>query len=54
MRQHIGFLLQLAALTFLPMLILWQLQFGFRLIVMPTLTLAGFIVFEVGRRLRES
>jgi hypothetical protein len=54
MRQQIGFFLQLAALAFLPLLILWQLQFGFRLIVMPALTLAGFAVFSVGRYLRES
>jgi len=54
MRQQIGFLLQLAALAFLPMLILWQLQFGFRLLVMPMLTVAGFVVFKIGQHLRES
>jgi len=53
MRQHIGFLLQLAALIFLPMLILWQLEFGFRLIVMPALTLVGIVVFWIGHKLRE-
>jgi hypothetical protein len=52
MRQHVGFLLQLAALTFLPVLILWQLTFGFRLLVMPVLTLVGMAVFWVGTRLR--
>jgi hypothetical protein len=54
MRQQIGFLLQLAALVFLPILILWQLQFGFRLLVMPCLTLVGFVAFTIGRYLRES
>lgn len=53
MRQHIGFLLQLAALVFLPMLILWQLEFGFRLVLMPALTLAGIVVFVIGNKLRE-
>ncbi|TWT59133.1 hypothetical protein KOR42_25220 [Thalassoglobus neptunius] len=50
----LGFLMQFAALTFLPLLILWQLNFGFRLIWMPALTTAGVIVFYVGHRLREN
>jgi hypothetical protein len=54
MSRHIGFLMQLAALSFLPMLILWQLKFGFRLILMPVLTILGIIVFSIGQRLRES
>jgi hypothetical protein len=54
MRQQIGFLLQFVVLVFLPLLILWQLQFGFRLILMPALTLLGIVVFWVGYRLRES
>jgi hypothetical protein len=53
MRQKIGYRLQLAALTMLPMLILWQLDFGMPLIVMPMLTLVGIIMFYVGYRLRE-
>ncbi len=53
MRRQIGFLLQVAALTLLPMLILWQLDFGIPLIVMPTLTVVGIVVFYVGHRLRE-
>jgi hypothetical protein len=53
MRQHIGFLLQFAVLVFLPMLILWQLEFGFRLILMPALTLVGIVVFWIGYKLRE-
>jgi hypothetical protein len=53
MRQQIGFLLQLAALTLLPMLILWQLDFGIPLIVMPALTVVGIILFYIGYRLRE-
>ncbi len=53
MRRSIGFLLQLAVLALLPMLILWQLMFGFRLILMPALTLFGIIVFAIGHRLRE-
>lgn len=54
MRQQVGFLMQIAALVFLPLLILWQLQFGFRLIWMPALLLVGAAVFFIGTRLRES
>lgn len=54
MKQQIGFLLQFAVLVFLPMLIVWQLNFGFKLIWMPALTLAGIIVFTIGYKLRES
>jgi hypothetical protein len=53
MRQQIGYLLQLAALAMLPMLILWQLDFGIPLIVMPMLTVVGIIMFYVGYKLRE-
>jgi len=53
MRQQIGFLLQLAALTLLPMLMLWQLDFGIPLIVMPMLTVVGIILFYIGYKLRE-
>ena len=45
--------MQYAALVFLPMLILWQLVFGFRLILMPALTLVGAVVFWIGQKLRE-
>jgi hypothetical protein len=53
MRRHIGFLMQLSVLAFLPMLILWQLTFGFRLILMPALTIVGIVVFTIGQKLRE-
>ena len=49
----VGFLMQFAALVFLPLLIFWQLDFGFRLLWMPTLTLLGVAVFAIGHRLRE-
>ncbi|MCH7686814.1 MAG: hypothetical protein IH899_09060 [Planctomycetes bacterium] len=54
MRFHVGFLLQFAVLVFLPLLIVWQLSFGFNLIYMPMSLLAGIVVFSVGTRLRES
>ena len=54
MLRSIGFLMQLAVLALLPMLILWQLMFGFRLILMPMLTLAGIVIFTTGQWLRES
>jgi hypothetical protein len=53
MRNTIGFLLQFAALVILPLLIVWQLNFGFRLLWMPTLTIAAVIVFWIGQSLRE-
>ncbi len=54
MRHHIGMLLQFAVLVFLPMLIVWQLNFGYRLVVMPACTLVGIIVFVIGTKLRDS
>jgi hypothetical protein len=53
MRNHIGFLMQFGALVFLPLLIVWQLNFGFPLLWMPLLTVAGLAVFYTGHRLRE-
>ena len=53
MRNTIGFLLQFAALVFLPLLIVWQLNFGFRLLWMPSLTVAAIVVFWIGQSLRE-
>jgi hypothetical protein len=54
MKQHIGMGMQLLVLVFLPLLILWQLEFGFPLLYMPGLLLVGIIVFTIGTRLRES
>ncbi|MGE3314924.1 MAG: hypothetical protein AB7O26_07380 [Planctomycetaceae bacterium] len=54
MRHQVGFLLQLAVLSLLPMLILWQLTYGFELIWMPALTVGGIVLFWIGYRLRES
>jgi hypothetical protein len=53
MRWQIGVLLQVVALTLLPMLMLWQLDFGIPLIVMPALTVVGIVIFYIGHRLRE-
>lgn len=53
MRNQLGFLLQFAALIFLPLLIIWQLNFGFQLLWMPALTIAGALVFYIGHALRE-
>ena len=53
MRRNLGFLMQLAVLSLLPMLILWQLAYGFPLIMMPALTLAGIVLFSTGQWLRE-
>lgn len=54
MRHHFGILLQVLALAWLPLLIVYQLFWGFQLLVMPTCTLIGIVVFWFGTRLRES
>lgn len=53
MRNNLGFVLQFAALVFLPLLIIWQFNFHFELLWMPALTVVGVIVFWIGHRLRE-
>ena len=53
MRNNLGFLLQFAALTMLPLLILWQLEFKFDLLWMPSMLTAGVVLFWIGHRLRE-
>ena len=40
-------------MTLLLMLILWQLDFGIPLVVMPVLTVVGIIIFYIGYKLRE-
>lgn len=54
MKQQIGIALQFIVLTFLPLLVIWQLNFGFRLVLMPMCLLASMFVFMIGTRLRES
>ena len=54
MRHHLGIFLQVLALAWLPLLIVYQLFWGFKLLVMPTCTLIGIVVFWFGTRLRES
>ena len=53
LKNNIGFLLQFAALTFLPLLIIRQLATGFRLIWMPALTILGVLTFLLGHWLRD-
>lgn len=52
-RNALGFMLQMAVLMFLPLVIGWQLFFGFPLLVMPTATLLGIVVFSLGHSLRQ-
>jgi hypothetical protein len=54
MKHHFGVLLQVLVLAALPILCLWQLQFGFPLIWMPGLLVVGVLMFWLGTRLRES
>lgn len=54
MKHTLGILLQLTALSLLPSIIVFQLFFGFRLIVMPISLLCGIALFGCGTLLRES
>jgi len=54
MKQTIGMLMQLAALSILPAIVFFQLFYGFQLIVMPIALLCGICVFSLGTVLRES
>ena len=45
--------MQFLVLVFLPMVIGWQLFFGFPLLGMPIATLLAIGVFLVGHRLRK-
>jgi len=53
-RQQVGFVLQLLVLMFLPLVIGWQLFFGFPLIAMPACVLLAIAVFSAGHLLRRS
>lgn len=53
MRQQVGFVLQLVVLMFLPLIIGWQLFFGFPLIAMPACLLLAICFFSVGHVLRR-
>ena len=53
MKNHIGFGLQFLALVFLPVLMIFQLNFGFKLLYMPMLTVVGLVVFYIGHMLRD-
>jgi hypothetical protein len=54
MKQYLGMGLQLLALGALPTIIVFQLLFGFRLIVMPISLVIGTAIFWLGTLLRES
>lgn len=47
-------MLQLFTLSILPLIIVFQLFYGFRLIVMPISLLIGITLFSIGTMLRES
>jgi hypothetical protein len=53
MRHQLGTAIQFLVLCLLPMLVWWQLQFGFPLIWMPALLLVGVVLFSLGTWLRE-
>jgi len=54
MKHTLGLLCQLITLAMLPSIIIFQLFFGFRLIVMPISLLCGVVLFSLGTWLRES
>lgn len=51
--QRVGFVLQVLVLMFLPLVVGWQLFFGFPLLAMPTATLVAIGVFSLGHVLRK-
>jgi hypothetical protein len=53
-KHLLGMLLQLLTLAVLPLIIVFQLFYGFRLIVMPISLLVGITLFSIGTALRES
>lgn len=53
-KHLLGMFLQLLTLGMLPLMILFQLFYGFRLIVMPISLLIGITLFSIGTALRES
>ncbi|RLS41052.1 MAG: hypothetical protein DWH78_03005 [Planctomycetota bacterium] len=54
MKQTAGLLMQLVALSMLPSIVVFQLFYGFKLIVMPISLLFGICIFSLGTLLRES
>ncbi|HEY3969742.1 MAG TPA: hypothetical protein VGM05_34680 [Planctomycetaceae bacterium] len=53
MRQQVGFAIQALVLMFLPLLIGWQLFFGFPLILMPACLVLAIVIFMVGQVMRR-
>ncbi|VAX36060.1 hypothetical protein MNBD_PLANCTO02-2173 [hydrothermal vent metagenome] len=53
MKQQLGTFLQFIALTFLPLVVIGQLNFNFPLIVMPICLIVGIFLFSIGYKLRE-
>ncbi len=54
LKNYLGMLLQLFTLSILPLIIVFQLFYGFKLIVMPISLLIGITLFSIGTMLRES
>ena len=54
MKQTAGLLMQLMALSMLPAIVVFQLFYGFKLIVMPISLLFCICIFSLGTLLRES
>jgi hypothetical protein len=52
-RHQVGWVLQLLVLMLFPMVIGWQLFFGFPLIAMPACVVLAIAFFSVGHVLRK-
>lgn len=52
--NRLGMGMQFVVLAGLPMLIYWQLLYGFKLVLMPACLLLGIVIFTIGTKLRES
>ncbi len=53
-KHYLGMLFQLLTLSILPLIVVFQLFYGFKLIVMPISLLIGITLFSIGTMLRES
>jgi len=49
MKNQIGFFLQMAVLSLLPLLIILELQVELHFLTMPVVTVVGIVAFYIGQ-----
>ena len=55
MKHHIGVFFQFVTLALLPLLLFWDLSFGYsHYLIIPMVLLVACVLFAVGTKLRES